>query len=168
MRAGRCVAALAGLVLAACGPAAQAPATPETPEPKAAAPVAVAEPRWSLETPAAGGAALVHADAGGREVLRVGCRPDRRELQAAVPGIARIGSEDRLTLGAGTELAVFVVSMAGPDQGLRATGQPQPGFVEGLAEGREVGVSYGARQLTLPGAPRDVAAAFAARCGGGR
>lgn len=176
MRRGRCVAVLAGVLLASCGPAGPAPETPDAVAPKAAGPAPAAAsavaagPRWRLESPAAGGAALVHAGADGREVLRLACRPDAPGLQAEVPGIVRVGSEDRLTLGAGAEpeLAVFVVSMAGPDQGLRATGQAQPAFVAALAEGGEVRVSYGARQLSLPPPPRGAGAAFAARCAGGR
>lgn len=167
MRPILCAAALAGLLLASCGPGAPEPqasapnAAPALPAPALPAP---AEPRWTLETSATAGTALVRADAAGGEVLRVACRANPPELYAAVPGVQRIGSEDRLTLGAGPELAVFVVSMDGPPEGLRATGQFQPAFIDALAAGRDVGVSYGARQMTLPPPPRETASAFAAKC----
>lgn len=162
MRPSNCAAALVVFVLASCGPTAQKPKAPD----RNAAPVSVgkAEPRWNLENSATAGTSLVHSDAAGQEVLRVVCRFNPPELYAAVPGINRVGSEDRLTVGAGAELAVFVVSMEGPDRGLRATGQPQPEFVAALAAGREIGVSYGSRQLMLPAPTREIGTTFAARC----
>ena len=155
-------AALAVIALAACGrpdetiPARKA-ATPDQPAVQTG-------PAWTLETSATAGTALVHQDAGGAEVFRLACRRGSPGLYAALPGLTRIDSEDRLTLGAGDQLALFVVSMEGPAQGLRADGARDPAFLAALTRGGPIAASYGARQISLPPPPAEARAAFAAGC----
>lgn len=155
-------AVLAVIALAACG------RPDETSSVRTAAapdqPAVQTGPAWTLETSATAGTALVHRDAGGAEVFRLACRRGPPDLYATLPGLTRIDSEDRLTLGAGDQLAVFVVSMEGPAQGLRAEGARDPAFLAALTSGGPIAASYGARQVSLPPPPADARAAFAAGC----
>jgi hypothetical protein len=161
---GRWAASLAVIVLAACGRPADTRRPAEPPPPPQVQSEALAGPSWTLQASAASGAALVHSDAAGEEVMRLACRRRPSDLYAALPGITRIDSEDRLTLGAGDQLAVLVVSMDGPAQGLRAEGSRDPAFLAALAEGRPIAASYGARRILLPPPPAGVRTAFAAGC----
>ncbi|HEY8574414.1 hypothetical protein [Phenylobacterium sp.] len=119
-------------------------------------------PGWNVE-PAGDGVALVRREASGAEAFRLVCLTSG-ELYAELPGLTRIGSEDRLTLGAGDQLAVLVVSMDGPAQGLRATGAREAGFLESLGRGAPLAVSYSARQLAPGAPPAELRAAFVAAC----
>jgi hypothetical protein len=153
---------LAIIACAACDNRAVAPPAPaSTPPPQAAA---ANEPTWKLQTSANAGATLVYTDAAGAELLRLACRRRPAGLDAALPTFTRIASEERLTIGVGEALATLVVSMAGPDTGLTATGQPQPALMAPLLDGKPIGVSYGARQMTLQPAPRRVSEAFVEAC----
>jgi hypothetical protein len=118
--------------------------------------------QWTLEPPAT----LVYAGADGAPVLRLTCRTGPPGLEAVLPGLTRIGSEDRLTLGVGDTLATLVVSMEGPDTGLLATGQLQPELMAPLLAGRPVGISYGQSQLLLPAPARRLSEPFVKACGG--
>lgn len=155
----RLLAVLAAAALAAC----EAPPPPTDAGAETARP-AVAQPRpaWTLETSAAG-VALIRREASGAEVFRLLC-PRSGDLYAELPGLTRIGSEDRLTLGAGDQLAVLVVSMEGADQGLRATGARDPAFLAALSRGQPLAISYSSHQLALGAPPPDARAAFLASC----
>jgi hypothetical protein len=153
---------MTGLIaLAACAEQADRDPPPAK-EPDAALPGPTA--RWSLQASATSGSALVRFDETGAEVFRLACRRAPDGLYAEAPAVMRIGSEDRLTLGAGDQLAVLVVSMEGPDQGLRAEGALQAEFIEALAAGRPLALSYGARQAAFGTVPSDTGSAFARAC----
>ena len=126
---------------------------------------AASAPTWKLEVSATAGTALVHTGSDGVEVMRLACRRSPADLYAALPTFTRINSEDRLTIGVGEALSPLFVSMDGPDAGLTATGLPLPAMMEALLAGSSVGVSYGARQLTLPSPPRAISEAFVEACG---
>jgi len=164
MRASSIPVIVAVLVLAACersaGPPPGDPATAPTTVP------AASKAGWRLEDSAASGVVLMNMDESGETLLRLACRrTPPGSLYAELPGFARIDSEDRLTIGAGGELAVLVVSMEGSAVGLRAEGQPQPKFVAAVAEGRPLAVSYGSRQISLGAPAQQDRSTFAAACG---
>lgn len=155
MRAALLTVALLGL--AACGPdAAPAPATPEAP------PIPSKPP---LVQPPEAPARLAFVDVGGVERLSLAC--DDGQMQVAVPGFQRIGSEDRLTVGAGNEAFAFAADLQAPGEGIVAGGAADADLLARLGRGEPVSAIYGrqtvgplqaARPATLP--------AFAARCGG--
>jgi len=144
--------AAAAAALAGCG------AEPEARDASAPAPSSAppAVQPWSLE-----GQALVRRE-GGALVFRLVCVGG--ELQAELPGVARISSEDRLTLGAGDQLAVLVVPMTGSDVGIRASGAREDAFIAALAHGAPIGASYGAQQLAFGTPAAEPRAQFLASC----
>jgi len=143
--------AAAAAALAGCGaqPEARDASAPATP---------AAEQPWTLE-----GAALVRRE-GRAPVFRLVCAG--RELHAELPGVARISSEDRLTVGAGDRLVVLVVSMEGAEQGIGAAGPHEPDFLAALAQGAPLAASYGARQMALGIPAAEPRAQFVAECHG--
>lgn len=158
------IAAAATLGLAACQERAAHPEP--APAAPAQAPPAAEQPaeRWSLQASAAAGAAVILSDASG-ERLRIACRRNPADLFVSAPALTPIGSEERLTLGAGDELAVLVVEQGLPEGApLQAVGAMSPAWVEAMAAGRPVAVSYGAQQVKAPELPADVRAAFAQGC----
>jgi hypothetical protein len=163
------------LALTACGqeraaaPAAQPPASsprptaspalPATPPPAPASP-------WSLQVSAAAGVAIVLADEAGGERMRIACRRNPNDLHVSAPAFRKIGSEERLTLGAGDELATLVVVQGAPAGApLQAAGELPPAFVEALSQGRQVTASYGASTIGPIDPPADqIRSAFVAAC----
>lgn len=156
--------AVAVVAITGCGESEKSPRVQSNGQAAPTSSPAPAESQWTMQASATAGAAIVLTDEGGKEVFRLACRRSPADLYAAVPLLRRVGSEDRLTLGAGDELAVLVVSMEGPEEGLRATGARQPAFVSALAEGRAISFAYGQRQITLPPLRLDVRTDFAAAC----
>ena len=138
--------------------------TPEEPETPAAA--ADAPSPWSLQASATAGAAIILSDDTGAERLRIACRRNPAELYVSAPAFTRIGSEERLTLGAGDELATLVVSQeTPPGRPLEAVGQLSADFVDAFAAGRAIAASYGASAIgPAPSPPPHLRASFAAAC----
>lgn len=160
----------AGLLLAACGReeerAPEAPPVLEVPPAASVATPAQAAEAWSLDASATAGTAAVLSYPGGAERLRIACRRSPAELYVEAPTIARIGSEERLTLGAGDELATLVAQVvdAPPEAPLTARGTLPAAWIEAMAAGRPLAVTYGATSLSLPPLPADTRAAFAEAC----
>lgn len=127
---------------------------------------AASRPIWTIEVSATAGAALVLNEAGGGERLRIACRRNPTDLYVAVPAFHRIGSEDRLTLGAGDEVMPLVVAPAATaGASVEATGELSQAFVEAIAAGRPIGAAYGAQQIRAVDAPApDLAQRFAQAC----
>lgn len=153
MRAVLLTAALLGL--AACGrDEAPAPAAPEAP------PIPSKPP---LVQPPEAPDRLAFVDAGGAERLSLAC--DGGQMQVAVPGFERIGSEDRLTVGAGDEAFAFAADLKAPGEGIVAGGAVDADLLARLARGEPVSAVYGRQtvgplQAAQPAAPP----VFAARC----
>ena len=171
MRATLARTALAALAvtLAACSrePAAEETAAPVDTTPQATA-QAVAPGEmplpavWVVETSGAGTALVLTQN--GQETMRIACRRSPRELYVEVPGFTEIGSEDRMTVGAGDEAFGLVADLqAERPSGVEATGPIEDGLLERIAGGQELGVMYGAQQVgPLPGPDAETGQRFAA------
>lgn len=146
------------LGLAACGrEEASAPTTPAEPAPIPSKPPLV-------EPPAAPGR-LGFVDAGGVERLTLAC--EAGQMQVAVPGFERIGSEDRLTVGAGDEAFAFAADLQAPGEGIVAGGAADADLLARLARGEAVSAVYGRQSVgPLQAAQPPDLSAFTARCGG--
>ena len=155
MRAALLIVAL--LALAACGrEEAPAPAAPEAP------PIPSKPP---LVEPPAAPDRLGFVDAGGAERLSLACRDG--QMKVAVPGFQRIGSEDRLTVGAGDEAFAFAADLQAPDEGVVAGGAADADLLARLARGEPVSAVYGRQTVgPLQAAQPAALAAFAGRCAG--
>jgi len=143
------------LGLAACGrDEAPAPAAPEAPPIPSKPPL--------VEPPAAPGR-LDFVDAGGAERLSLAC--DDGQMEVTVPGFDRIGSEDRLTVGAGDEAFAFAADLQAPGEGIVAGGAADDDLLARLARGEPVSAIYGRQTVgPLQAAQPDALPAFAARC----
>ncbi|MDB5468611.1 MAG: hypothetical protein JWR84_171 [Caulobacter sp.] len=115
---------------------------------------------WSL-TITGGGLAIVHAS-GGKEDLRIYCTADGN-LGAQAPTLKVIASEERFSLGTGSDAHVLV---ADPASGaVVAAGPMDDALITALAGGQPISASYGAQNLgpfTAP--PEEMRNTFAANC----
>jgi len=99
------------------------------------------------------------------EELRIACRRNPRDLWVVVPSFRPIGSEERLSIGAGQEVVALVAHLEARPQGVEATGEVSAAFLRALAAGAPVSVSYGAQTLgEAAGPPKDMAERFARAC----
>lgn len=144
------------LTLAACGrDEAPAPAAPAEPAPIPSKPPLVEPP----EAPDR----LAFVDAGGVERLSLAC--EAGQMRVAVPGFERIGSEDRLTVGAGDEAFALVADLEAPGEGVVGSGAADADLLARLARGEAVSAVYGRFTVgPLQAAQPEALPAFAARC----
>jgi uncharacterized membrane protein len=162
--------AVTSTLLAACGshdsgPAAapgnesEAPAGPGAPTTRADS----SAPRWDLQSSGEGVAlALAGPD---RPALRLFCPAGGKRLMVNVPGFRPIGSEERLSVGSGGEVAALAADSGGDRQrgGVSGTGAVPDDLAALL--GGPVSASYGAqRSGPHPAPPRALAGAFVAAC----
>lgn len=145
----RPAAPLLALALCAC-----ATARPEPPDDAS---------RWTLQASAVAGAALVHADAEGREVLRIACRRAPPDLFVASAWLKGGGGPVRLSVGA-EEFPLTAL----PDEGGLSAAAPWPDRLPAaLMAGGPVTVSVGRRADGPHGGPDPkTAAAFTIACRG--
>ncbi len=129
---------LLALTAAGCEPAPPVPAEP------APAPVPAG---WT----AAPDGALVWADADEDRRFALTCASG--DLHVRAPGLERIGSEDRLTLGAGDEAFALVADLTSPEAGVVASGRIPADFMARLARGEAIGLVYGAQRIGPVPAP---------------
>lgn len=130
------------LALAACDPAPPAPPAPEPAPAPAPAPAA-----WAATSE--GVLAWVDED----EARRFALSCDAGVLRVHAPWLARIGSEDRLTVGAGDEAFALVADLASPEAGVTASGPVPADFLARLARGEAIGLVYGAQPIGPVPAP---------------
>ena len=157
---------IALLGLAACGrDEASAPPAPEAPSapPVPASPPAP-QPPEALSAPSAVRLTLV--DGSGAPVLHLFCRTPGT-LVIYAPGFEPIGSEDRLTMGAGDDAFAFVADLEAPGPGVTAGGVAEADLFARMARGEPVSAIYG-RQTVGPARAATPAAMgdFVSRCGG--
>ncbi len=158
------------LMLAACEPQTSEEPTitsPDTaaPAPRSSTPPAeVTQLRWAV----AGGSEGAHAHLlapDGTMVLSLGCRLGSGRLEVSVPGLTRIGSEDRLSLGFGDDSIALAADMTAPGKGVHATGAVPPDIVDQLTSATAIGVAYGNQNLGPYQPPSsDEARAMATAC----
>ena len=142
------------LILAACDPA---------PRDKPAAEPPPIPSRPPLVRPPAAPDRLAFVDAGGVERLSLAC--DGGQMRVAVPEFDRIGSEDRLTVGAGDEAFAFAADLQAPGEGIVAGGAIDADLLARLARGEPVSAVYGRQTVgPLRAALAASLPAFAARC----
>lgn len=148
---------LALLALAACD---RAPAPAASPEPPATPePAAVPLPPASTKT--SGRVAFVDAGA----VVRLSIACSDGQMEVAVPSFERIGSEDRLTVGAGGEAFAFAADLQAPGEGIAAGGPADADLLARLVRGEPVSALYGRQTVGPLQAVQPAALAeFAARC----
>ena len=158
MRTVLIAAALLGL--AACGrDGPSSPVAPAEPLPIPSKPPLVQPP----EAPTG----MAYVDASGTERVRLACRTGDPAFQIVVPGFEPIGSEDRLTLGAGDEAFAHAADLGAPGPGVTGGGPIDPDLIDRLARGEPVRAVYGARSVgPLRAAHPEALAAFAGRCRG--
>lgn len=144
----RSAAPLLALALCAC-----ATVRPEPPDEAS---------RWTMQASATAGAALVHTDAEGREVLRIACRRNPEDLFVATPWLGG-GGPAQLSVGE----AVFALTVVEGGPGLAATAPWPTGLPAALMAGGPVTIRQG-RRADGPHGPPDAktAAAFAIACRG--
>lgn len=158
-------AALMGL--AACGrdepPAAPSPTEP----PEVAAAPAAPPPAAPPPSPSGVSAArLAMVDATGAPVLYLSCANGAGNLLIHAPGLEPIGSEERLTLGAGDEAFAFVADLAAAGPGVTASGAAERDLFVRMSRGDPVSAVYGAHSVGPTRAASAAALAdFIARCG---
>ncbi|HEY0599468.1 hypothetical protein [Brevundimonas sp.] len=152
--------AAALLGLASCGrEEASAPPAPVEPLPIPSKPPLVQPP----EAPSV----MAFVDAGGVERLQLACRAGDPAFRITVPGFEPIGSEDRLTLGAGDEAFAHVADLEASGPGVAAGGPIDADLLDRLARGEPVRAVYGAQSVgPLQAARPETLAAFAGRCRG--
>ena len=156
------LAAALVLTLAACGRG-EPPAPPEAPQPPAA-PEAPAVP----EAPPAAASAerLAFVDDAGVPRLLLDCLGGPRPaLRASVAEFRKIGSEDRLTIGAGNEAFALVADLSDPSPGVVASGAVNLDLLRRIGDRRPVSAVYGAQSVG-PLRPADGMApdGFVVRC----
>lgn len=119
--------------------------------------------RWALQASATAGAALVHTDAEGREVLRIACRRNPQDLLVVAPWLRDGGGPPLLSIGG----AAFALNPVEGGPGLTATAPWPSGLPAALMSGDPVTVRQG-RRADGPHGPPDAgtAAAFAIACRG--
>ena len=120
--------AVALLGLAACGRD-EAPAAPETVEPL---PIPSKPP---LVQPPAAPERMAFVDAAGTARLTLACGADAPAFRITVPDFEPIGSEDRLTLGAGDEAFAHVADLQASGPGVTGGGPLDPDLIDRLARG---------------------------------
>ena len=156
---------LALLGLAACGRD-ERPAVPTPPE-APAAPARPQPPAPPAQPADATSALLTMVDASGAPALLLFCEGPARHLVIHAPGLTPIGSEDRLTLGAGDEAFAFVADLEAPGPGVTGGGVPEADLFDRMARGESVRAVYGAQTVGPVRAETPAALrAFVARCGG--
>jgi hypothetical protein len=172
----RLVLSVGVLGLAACGgerpqeaaapsePVRETQAASQAPDATSSAPGAGGG--WTMQASATAGAALVHTAKDGAEDLRVACRRNPADLWVSAPRFSRIGSEDRLSLGAGDKATALVADLQAEGAGVEASGPVAPEFLEALRAGGEIGVSYGSQALRLTPPEPATAERFARSCAG--
>ncbi|MBF0666178.1 MAG: hypothetical protein IR159_11685, partial [Brevundimonas sp.] len=150
---------LALLALAACGREEAAPTAPVEPLPVPSKP--------PLVEPPAAPVSMAFVDASGAERLQLSCRADPAILHIVAPGFTPIGSEDRLTLGAGDEAFAHVADLDAPGPGVAGGGRIDVDLIDRLARGEPVRAVYGVQSVgPLQAAQPETLAAFTERCRG--
>lgn len=109
------------------------------------------------------GTGLTYADGSGRPVITLVCRSG--DLHVSVPGFHKIGSEERLTVGAGDEAFALVADLASSEPGVIAAGAIPADLIDRVARGQTIAAVYGAQTLdTLPGPTPEMSRAFVSAC----
>jgi hypothetical protein len=120
----------------------------------------VARTAWSLSV-TGGGLAIIHAPAG-KEDLRIYCTADGK-VGAQAPTLKPIASEERFSLGAGSDAHVLVADPSAG--GVVADGPMDDALITTLAGGKPISASYGAQNLgPFAAPPEDLRNTFAANC----
>ena len=164
-----CIAAALSALVAGCGtgqPAAPA-GTADEPAAAPAAPVASAGQQWRFAATNDGAMLTLGGDAS--PAMRLGCMAEAREMLINVPSFRPVGSEERMTFGAGGTAETFVADPGGDRArgGVSATG-PVPDNLEQLLSGG-MSANYGS-QNSGPHPPLTAAMLrkFVEACGSGR
>lgn len=149
------------LLLAACNqPAEKAPVE---------APKAEPAPTPSLAKPLAwtAGQGVIVLQEGGADVLRIACAGG--QLLVHGERFQPIGSEERMSIGAGDAIAVLVATPAEDrtPPTVKGEGEADPAFLAALGEGRKIAVNYGYQNMgPYDGPPAGMAQAFVSGCAG--
>ncbi len=140
-----CGVILVMLGLCACeAPRPEAPDGPpgDAPEP---APAQLPVSGWRLSSDGAGVRLELERD--GAPVARFACLNDGRVFQAQGFALNPIGSEERLTVGAGDEAHALVADPGAPVAGVLGAGSIPPVLLEAIEAGGPLSLSYGAQTL---------------------
>lgn len=126
------------------------PASPERP---------AASGSWAID----GGRLAYTPDEQDGAAMTIACQGGA--ILVSLPGVAPIGSEERLSFGGGGEIETLVVSQPGSTKGVEGLGPaPEPKRLEALLRAGP-GASYGATALgPVAPVPDDLARKFVAAC----
>lgn len=143
----------ATVVLTGCEPAADTPEAPEAADgPEAEAAPDAPQLRW--EPIASGeGSALMLMDAGDVQVFHLACLSQPARVVVRVRDFTIVGSEERLTLGAGNEAFALVADTQSDEPGVSAEGAIDPMLLDHLARTTEISAVYGAQRAGPYNAP---------------
>lgn len=158
---------LALLVLASCGPAADAPSgsgAAELPQPSGP-PLAQQVDSVPSSSPPQGvaawesaasaeGMALRLTEPGGRVLLSIACLGSPARIVVTAPRFSPIGSEDRFALGLGEEPVTLVADPSRQGEaGVTAEGPVPEAFAALLGEAEQVSALYGTQKIGPVAAP---------------
>ena len=136
------------------GQAGEAPPSAPTPAPPSG---------WRLSSN--GDGVSVELEQNGTPVARFACLHSGREFQAQGFSLDPVGSEERLTVGAGEEAHALVADPGASVTGVQGSGPISPVLLEAIEAGGPLSLSYGAQTLgPLEGLNPDDQAAFVAGC----
>jgi hypothetical protein len=157
------------LLLASCGGAGkrgQGNGAADLPEPSgppvaqqvdadAPPPPLPAAPAWeSAASPEGTSLRLTQAD--GTLLLSIACVGRSARLVATAPGLSAIGSEDRFSLGLGSEPVTLVADLAGEaPAGVTAEGPVPDGFEKLVDEAKQISALYGTQRIGPVPAPSE-------------
>lgn len=159
---------LGGLLVSACeapnAPPLAAPPPSELPTAPSVPPTTASGGWRTIATGEVAG--LTYADGSNRAVITLACRAG--ELRVLVPGFRKIGSEDRLTVGAGDEAFALVADLASSEPGVLATGAIPPDLINRIAREQTIAATYGTQTIDpLPGPGAETSLAFISACRAG-
>lgn len=132
------------LALCAC----EAPprtAASDGPAGEASVPIPTSASNWKLSSNEEG--VSLELARNGASVARFACLNSGRVFQAQGFGLNPVGSEERLTVGAGNEAHALVADPGAPVTGVLGAGSISPALLEAIEAGGPLSLSYGAQTL---------------------
>ncbi len=117
----------------------------ERPAGEAVAPGPTSASSWKLSSNEEG--VSLELAQNGASVARFACLHSGRVFQAQGFGLNPIGSEERLTVGAGNEAHALVADPGASVTGVLGAGSISPALLEAIEAGAPLSISYGAQTL---------------------
>ncbi len=149
------LAPLSALILSACGERqapTQAPRQVDTLTESAPSVPLQSSTRWRLIS-SGEGTFIQRTDATGNIVLILGCTSAPPGLEIALTRVPRIASEDRVTLGFGSDLVTMVADLGRAGPGITARAPLESAFLDRLETASGISAVYGPNRVGPFGPP---------------